>query len=994
MHYRIGPSLVKRAFLPELKEQWEGLGTPQKWEAGIGGGMAGLALLNSLAHGADTRDALVGLGGLALGAHGLSGGHLSNLLQLFGKKPVPAPTPAPSSESRGGSPAPSGLTLQQAATHPQLSKFFNPDGTPRFADVVKAPDEELRSGVGLLSPDARGQLRTQLAGFKPGLGQRLGAKAMGIDIEGQRARMLGLLGPEKTAADAAEGDLGGAAVAGALGGAGLLASRDLSALHGKMQAWHQSLEPTRQLLASGQQPTFADAEQAFRDYARAGQGVAQHRVLGARAGGLMGFIRKLPHLPARAEAWATERGWLSPTPARLGRLQTQSTVVDPMLEHYRRYSDPATPPEWFRDHHVEKAIGTTNARELYDPRIFSTEARQVLTNPALNLEAKHQALSQLNPEAAKIYREAVLGVPGQRFAVGEIGRLAGNRTTAISTPEVYMAHAGRHLPLASRWARGIGMGGLGLAGVLLARRLLVPREKQAEAPEESSPLPGTARLGGGAALLAGGGMALQQGTSRLLSPDRRIGVTYGTMPEIGEGHAAPGKAIVQALRNDPRFRRYQMEELARDRHGNMPVPSGPTRHYSALIDTGFGVHSPSEWSEFFHAPAAVHGPAGANLPSGVQPHAELQYLTDQIHSHRGGFGSPWHYRGLLGLKDRDVLAYGPNQARMQQADPSARIHNLGPGVSPALNPEAVRVLTEGNATRQQVLADIDRRLAPQAASDPYAAEQLRKLRSIAPDTKLITVAGAGRGDYTAIRARELADAIAADPELAGKVKVVAFQAGSYGGPTEALLHNNEHVISLGKVMPEFADGRMTSHPYAQLQALSDLNYGATGTSGLHEQLLTKNVQVVPREWGFNYTPDPRINPGSVADRLDKAMQAHGHGPGDLRWQMHLDEFNAGNLQYAHGRPGVLVADTPHEILSAFKDPSRMATLRAGAESRAAEELQNYRMANRKMRDAILQAARRGTFRQRLLGARTAAGGLGAAGLGYWLLRRRNQEPKF
>jgi hypothetical protein len=86
------------------------------------------------------------------------------------------------------------LTLQQAATHPQLREYFNTDGSPRLAAIVKAPDAELQKHLGLLSPDTRTQLHQQLSTFKPSMVQSMGARAMGIDVERQRQRMLGLLG--------------------------------------------------------------------------------------------------------------------------------------------------------------------------------------------------------------------------------------------------------------------------------------------------------------------------------------------------------------------------------------------------------------------------------------------------------------------------------------------------------------------------------------------------------------------------------------------------------------------------------------------------------------------------------------------------------------------------------------------------------------------------------------------------------------------------------
>ena len=215
--------------------------------------MLALGLLHTMARGG-MWGPLLGLGGLGLGAYGLSNGSFEKLLptlsKLFAHKqeqalpPASHPPQSPGLLTAKKEPAtpklttnvtqPQGLTLEQAAHHPRLSKFFNADGSPRFADVVKAPDEELRQGVGLLHPSARAQLSQQLAGFKPSWGQSLGAQAMGIDIEGQRKRLSDMLGPVKTAEDNGKTDpnyLTGAAYG--VGGAGLLG---LGGVYGRFAA--------------------------------------------------------------------------------------------------------------------------------------------------------------------------------------------------------------------------------------------------------------------------------------------------------------------------------------------------------------------------------------------------------------------------------------------------------------------------------------------------------------------------------------------------------------------------------------------------------------------------------------------------------------------------------------------------------------------------------------------------------------------------------------
>jgi hypothetical protein len=237
----------KRAFLDELQGAWGGLGGDQKALLGLGGGLAGGALLHSLLGGGGGTDALMGAGGL--GAAGLAlwpqiqqaiGNWSSQkppLISATGEPNAPesqeshgaipmrstsgafgpsdsqtAPTDARRPDVTGGldkvgpatnkpytpaTAANTGLSMADAAKHPELGRYFSPDGSPNAQALIQAPDEELQQRIGLLSPEAKNQLRTQLASFQPSFGQRIGAKAMGIDIDAQKNRFGELL---KTAA--------------------------------------------------------------------------------------------------------------------------------------------------------------------------------------------------------------------------------------------------------------------------------------------------------------------------------------------------------------------------------------------------------------------------------------------------------------------------------------------------------------------------------------------------------------------------------------------------------------------------------------------------------------------------------------------------------------------------------------------------------------------------------------------------------------------------
>jgi len=215
---------VKQAFPEGLGEAWSGLDPNQKALLGVGGGMAGGALIHHLMGGGTGTDLALGAGGL--GAAGIA--LWPQIQQLLSQMTMPSRTRSPGEQSlnlgmpheqsqempgssvsaqSGQSPltvamgpsAPNQSTsgrnieLADAVKHPVLGKYFK-NGQPDAQTLMGTTDEQLRQHIGLLSSNARAQLGQQLAGFRPSFGQSLGAKAMGIDIEGQKKRFADLLG--------------------------------------------------------------------------------------------------------------------------------------------------------------------------------------------------------------------------------------------------------------------------------------------------------------------------------------------------------------------------------------------------------------------------------------------------------------------------------------------------------------------------------------------------------------------------------------------------------------------------------------------------------------------------------------------------------------------------------------------------------------------------------------------------------------------------------
>lgn len=173
-----GPT--KRAFLQELGDYWNKLDTDKKVMTGVGGAVALGSLLNAASgHGNAAGNTAIGLGGLGLAAHGISGGDVRKLPELArtfsGRPAAPAP-PTPGKHS------------------PWFARYLNDDGSVRYRDLVNTPDNELRPNLSRLSPAVRSQLLSKLKEYRPNILHRTGATLMGIDLDKQKSRFQGMLG--------------------------------------------------------------------------------------------------------------------------------------------------------------------------------------------------------------------------------------------------------------------------------------------------------------------------------------------------------------------------------------------------------------------------------------------------------------------------------------------------------------------------------------------------------------------------------------------------------------------------------------------------------------------------------------------------------------------------------------------------------------------------------------------------------------------------------
>jgi hypothetical protein len=175
-----------------IKDHWNSM-TPAARYATIGGlGTLGYSLFNKATDIGPDLGAIGPILGGGLAAAGLASPFLGFKNQpeapaAAAPAALPAPGKAPPSAAAAG-----GLTLQQAAAHPQFKKFFA-NGQPNIQALVGAPDHELRQAVQQLHPHARNMLKQQLMSFQPSAMQRMGARLSGIDIDQQRQRFASLL---------------------------------------------------------------------------------------------------------------------------------------------------------------------------------------------------------------------------------------------------------------------------------------------------------------------------------------------------------------------------------------------------------------------------------------------------------------------------------------------------------------------------------------------------------------------------------------------------------------------------------------------------------------------------------------------------------------------------------------------------------------------------------------------------------------------------------
>jgi hypothetical protein len=175
------PHLFKSAFAEELQAHWQAM-TPAQKAMVLGGGTLALGSgLDMARTGPGVGHLLAALAGAGVAGYGASGGQLpEGLASLFTRPPAHQAAPSPAT------------ALASLKAHPTLGRYFQ-GGKPDVRALAAAPDSELKPALAGLPHATRRELRTQLAGYRPNMVERLGARAAGIDIDQQKTRFGGLL---------------------------------------------------------------------------------------------------------------------------------------------------------------------------------------------------------------------------------------------------------------------------------------------------------------------------------------------------------------------------------------------------------------------------------------------------------------------------------------------------------------------------------------------------------------------------------------------------------------------------------------------------------------------------------------------------------------------------------------------------------------------------------------------------------------------------------
>jgi len=463
------------------------------------------------------------------------------------------------------------------------------------------------------------------------------------------------------------------------------------------------------------------------------------------------------------------------------------------VNHYNFFLDNKKPYSDVKAHMIQKALGDhTMKNVLHRSDILDGDAKKIIfdTKKYKTFNEQHAALQKAKkPRAAKIFREAILGKQlklkfNESGIIGEAKRLAGNAGQVLDTPTVYGLGSAQPVKYVKQVGKYLKRGGLVAGTAILGIPLARNRFKKQAARKTKKRM--AAERSGQGLLAVGGAGAIIGGAKQVYKPGKNIAVTYGTMPAIGMGHSSPGKAMVDILRKETegkkgRLKGYKVDTLVRNSDS---VYKYTPKKYNLLVDTGLGGEAP-DWPDPVRHTHGGGPNAPAMVPHKIHADNKIRYLTDAVRKKDGWFGA--------NIFPGKVMGYGPNLKRVRR-EAGLKTVSMSKGLSPILDPRAVKEVRDYKGTSADV---IDQLVSHETSisGGKTTKRNIGRLKGMR-NKKIITISGAGRGDYVATRALEVSNALKKSG-LDKDYGVVALMAKAKGTPEEALLKGNNNVARLG-----------------------------------------------------------------------------------------------------------------------------------------------------------------------------------------------------
>lgn len=324
----------------------------------------------------------------------------------------------------------------------------------------------------------------------------------------------------------------------------------------------------------------------------------------------------------------------------------------------------------------------------------------------------------------------------------------------------------------------------------------------------------------------------------------------------------------------------------------------------------------------------------------------------------------------LELKD-SYIGFGPtdifNSTLKHERHGRYRGINVAPGDFPMLSQPAIKAISGAHTDRDAIFADAIK-------SDVLEPAQKEMLRNIG-DKKVLTVLGSGRGDYTALRTQELAEAIK-QRGLQNKIQLITML-GEVGAknPLSKNLAQYPNLLAL--------QGKLPQNLYVGLPSASHMIDASTGTSSLFESLASPAKVVMRDSW--NPIKQRELTALDNPDLWKNwTRSTHGGLTQQLK-PVNLDAWNHGNRNVAAGLPEVSRVHTADEILDSLMGGHGVDE--AAARGRAV--LQASEAGTGNLRAALGGLLERQNMFKNLRGVGQMALGTGLAAMPWW---RRHDSP--